>query len=159
MSTYSFPVKMVLFRIIIRCSVGRDQIVQWAFIRLIWARLSDLYVLNGVKCSERCLFCIAIWFVLADGWFTDSLWLLSADTKWRHFRFSSLLCSLWSYYLFKNLISSFRLSFWAICKEKWFFDNCWLLVGLTYLKIKIIDRHSVSKTHMIWIISIVTYQL
>ena len=137
--TYSFPVKMI-FLVIIRCSVGRDEIVQWAFIWMIWAWLSDLDVLNCVKCSERCLFCIAIWFVsswliVAADWLLTS-GLLSTDTEWWHFRFSafSLSTLIWSYNLLKNLGSSFWLSFGVICKEKWFLDNCWLLVGLTYLK-------------------------
>ena len=136
--TYSFPVKMVLL-VIIRCSVGRDQIVQWAFIRMIWAWLSDLNVLNCVKCSERSLFCIAIWFVsrwLIANWLLTSL--LSTNTEWWNFRFSILFWSLriWSYNLLKNLVSSFGLSLGVICKEKWFFDDGWLLVGLTYLKNK-----------------------
>ena len=140
--TYSFPVKMVLFHVIIRCSVGRDQIVQWAFIILIWAWLSDLDVLNSVKCSERCLLCIAIWLVaggLIAHWLRFTSLRLSTDTEWWHFRFSTLFLSLrmriiCSNHLLKNLGSSFWLSFGVICKEKWFFDNRWFLLGLTYLK-------------------------
>ena len=132
---------MVLL-VIIRCSVGRDQIVQWAFIILIWAWLSDLDVLNSVKCSERCLLCIAIWLVaggLIPDWLRFTSLRLSTDTEWWHFWFSTLFLSLrmriiCSNHLLKNLGSSFWLSFGVICKEKWFFDNRWFLLGLTYLK-------------------------